>query len=405
MTNKLSTLLAALLLAGTVGLAQAQALRPEVGKPLQQAYELIKAGKGKEALAKVREADAAPNKTAAETLQVEKMRAAAAQRAGDNATAAQALEAVFGKVGAAEQAQVAEQLASLYAAARDNAKAGQWVQKAVALGNTSASLKQLQAYLQGASGDYAAIAKESAAAVAAAEQAGKRPDEGDLLRLADAQQRTGNPAGQSATLEKLLANYPKKDYWAAVLGRLPRKSGFSDRLSLDVMRLRLATGTLTRTEDYMEMAQLALQAGLPAEGKAIVDKGFAAGALGTGAEAERHKRLRDLAVKRDEEARATLAQRATEAAAAKDGNDLVQLGYAYVTLGQADKGIPMIEQGIAKGGLKRPDDARLRLGMALLQARNKAKATTVLRSVQGQDGTADLARLWLLQGGNGGSGG
>jgi tetratricopeptide (TPR) repeat protein len=226
-----------------------------------------------------------------------------------------------------------------------------------------------------------------------------------LLRLADAQQRTNNPAGQSATLEKLLANYPKKDYWAAVLGRLPRKSGFSDRLSLDVMRLRLATGTLTRTEDYMEMAQLALQAGLPAEGKAIVDKGFAAGALGTGAEAERHKRLRDLAVKRDEEARATLAQRATEAAAAKDGNDLVQLGYAYVTLGQADKGIPMIEQGIAKGGLKRPDDARLRLGMALLQARNKAKATTVLRSVQGQDGTADLARLWLLQGGNGGSGG
>jgi len=402
MTNKLSTLLAALLLAGTAGLAQAQALRPEVGKPLQQAYELIKAGKGKEALAKVREADAAPNKTAAETLQVEKMRAAAAQRAGDYATAAQALEAVFGKVGAAEQAQVAEQLASLYAAARDNAKAGQWVQKAVALGNTSASLKQLQAYLQGASGDYAAIAKESAAAVAAAEQAGKRPDEGDLLRLADAQQRTGNPAGQSATLEKLLANYPKKDYWAAVLGRLPRKSGFSDRLSLDVMRLRLATGTLTRTEDYMEMAQLALQAGLPAEGKAIVDKGFAAGALGTGAEAERHKRLRDLAVKRDEEARATLAQRATEAAAAKDGNDLVQLGYAYVTLGQADKGIPMIEQGIAKGGLKRPDDARLRLGMALLQARNKAKATTVLRSVQGQDGTADLARLWLLQGGNGG---
>lgn len=402
MKSTLSSLLAALLLAGTVGLAQAQALRPEVGKPLQQAYELIKAGKGKEALAKVREADAAPNKSAAETLQIEKMRAAAAQRAGDNATAAQALEAVFARVTGAEQAQVAEQIASIHAAARDNAKATQWVQKAVALGGNSASLKQLQAYLQGASGDYAAIAKESAAAVAAAEQAGKRPDEGDLLRLADAQQRTNNPAGQAATLEKLLAHYPKKEYWAAVLGRLPRKSGFSDRFSLDLMRLRLATGTLTRTEDYMEMAQLALQAGLPAEGKAIVDKGFAAGALGTGAEAERHKRLRDLAVKRDEEARATLAQRATEAAAAKDGNDLVQLGYAHVTLGQADKGIPMIEQGIAKGGLKRPDDAKLHLGMALLQARNKAKATTVLRGVQGNDGAADLARLWLLQAANGG---
>lgn len=402
MTSRLSTLLAGLALAGAMTLAQAQALRPEVGKPLQQAYELVKAGKGKEALAKVREADAAPNKTAAESLQIERMRAAAAQRAGDNATAAQALEAVFGKVGGAEQAQVAEQLASVYAAARDNAKASQWAQKSASLGNTSASLKQLQAYLQGASGDYPAIAKEAAAAVAAAEQAGRRPDEGDLLRLADAQQRTGNAAGQAATLEKLLAHYPKKDYWAVMLGRLPRKSGFSDRFSLDVMRLRLATGTLAKTEDYMEMAQLALQAGLPAEGRAIVDKGFAAGALGSGAEAERHKRLRDLAIKRDDEARTTIAQRAADAAAAKDGNELVQVGYAYVTMGQVDKGLPMIEQGLAKGGLKRPDDARLRLGMALLQAKNRARASQVLRSVQGSDGAADLARLWALHAASGG---
>lgn len=402
MTSRLSPLLAGVALAGAMTLAQAQALRPEVGKPLQQAYELVKAGKGKEALAKVREADAAPNKTAAESLQIEKMRAAAAQRAGDNATAAQALEAVFGKVGGAEQAQVAEQLASVYAAARDNAKASQWAQKSASLGNTSASLKQLQAYLQGASGDYPAIAKEAAAAVAAAEQAGRRPDEGDLLRLADAQQRTGNAAGQAATLEKLLAHYPKKDYWAVMLGRLPRKSGFSDRFSLDVMRLRLATGTLAKTEDYMEMAQLALQAGLPAEGRAIVDKGFAAGALGSGAEAERHKRLRDLAIKRDDEARTTIAQRAADAAAAKDGNELVQVGYAYVTMGQVDKGLPMIEQGLAKGGLKRPDDARLRLGMALLQAKNRARASQVLRSVQGSDGAADLGRLWALHAASGG---
>jgi len=396
--RKLHTLAAALLLAGATTLASAQALRPEVGKPLQQAYELIKAGKGKEALAKVREADAAGNKTAAETLQIERMRAAAAQRAGDNATAASALESVFAKVSGAEQAQVAEQLASTYAAARDNAKATQWVNKAVALGGNSAQLKQLQAYLQGSSGDYGAIAKEAGAAVAAAEQAGKRPDEGDLLRLADAQQRTGNGAGHAATLEKLLFNYPKKDYWAIYLGRLPRKSGFSDRFSLDVMRLKLATGTLNKTEDFMEMAQLALQAGLPAEGKAIVDKGFAAGALGTGAEAERHKRLRDLANKQEAEAKASIDQRATAAAAAKEGNDLVAIGQAYVTMGQADKGIALIEQGIAKGGLKRPEDAKLRLGLALLQAgKNKAKAVQVLRSVQGADGAADLGRLWALQ--------
>ena len=396
----LQTVAAALLLAGMLsqpGLAFAQSVRPEVGKPLQQAYELIKAGKGKEALGKVREADGVPNKTPAESLQIDRMRAAAAQRAGDNATAIQSLESIYGKVSGNEQGLVAEQIASAYAASNDNAKAGQWVQKAHAAGNNSASLKQLQAYLQGNSGDFASIARDVAAAVSAAEQGGRKPEEADLLRLADAQQRTGSTAGQAATLEKLLYNYPKKDYWTIYLARLPNKSGFSQRFSLDVMRLKLSTGSLGKTDEFMEMAQLALQAGYPAEGKAIVDKGFAAGALGTGAEAERHKRLRELANKQEAEGKASIEQRAMSAAGNKDGGDLVQIGYAYATMGQADKGVSLIEQGIAKGGLKRPDDAKLRLGLALLQTgKNKAKAVQTLRSVQGNDGSADLGRLWAL---------
>jgi len=398
MTPKISTLAAALLLSLAATATQAQALRPEVGKPLQAASDLLKAGKGREALARVREAEAVGGKTAAESLMVDRMKAAAAQRAGDTGATTQALESLYGKVSGGEQGQVAEQLASAYATARDNARAAQWVQKAQAAGNNSASLRQLQAYLQGSSGDYAAIGKEASAAVAAAEQAGKRPEEADLLRLADAQARTGNAAGQAVTLEKLLFSYPKKDYWAAYLSRLPRKAGFSSRLSLDLMRLRLATGSLDKTDDFMEMAQLALQAELPAEGKAIVDKGFAGGALGTGAEAERHKRLRDLANKQEAEGKASIEQRAAAAAAAKDGNALVQIGYTYATMGQADKGAALIEQGIAKGGLKRPDDAHLRLGLALLQsgAKNKAKAVQVLRGVKGTDGTADIGRLWAL---------
>ena len=397
---KIPTLAAALLLAGAASLlstAQAQALRPEVGKPLQQASELIKAGKGKEALAKVREADGVAGKTAAEQLMIDRMKGSAAQRAGDNPAAIAAFEAVFPKVTGTDAAQVAEQLATAYSAAKDWAKTGQWIQKAQSLGGNSAQLKQLQAYVQSQSGDFAAVAKDAGAAVAASEQAGKRPEEGDLLRLADAQARTGNPAGQGATLEKLLFNYPKKEYWSIYLGRLQRKSGFSDRFSLDLMRLKLATGSLAKTDEFMEMSQLALQAGLPAEGKAIVDKGFAAGALGNGAEAERHKRLRDMANKQEAEAKLSIATRAEAAAAAKEGNDLVQIGYAYATMGQADKGVSLIEQGIAKGSLKRPEDAKLKLGLAMLQSsKHKSKAVQVLRGVQGNDGAADLGRLWAL---------
>lgn len=374
-------------------------VRPEVGKPLQQASDLLKAGKAKEALAKTREADAVGGKTPAEQLMIDRMKGAAAQRAGDNATAIAAFESVFasGKLGGAEQAQIAESLAFAYSQQKDWARTGQWIAKAQAAGSTSAQLKQLQAYVQSQSGDYAAVAKEAQAAIAAAESAGRKPDEGDLLRLADAQQRMNNNAGRTATLDRLLAYYPKKEYWAIFLAQLPRKSGFSDRFSLDVLRLKLATGNLAKTDEYMEMAQLALQAGLATEGRAVVDKGFAAGVLGTGEQAERHKRLRDLAVKQEAEAKASIDKQVQEASAAKDGNGLVQAGYELITMGQFDKGIALIEQGIAKGGLKRPEDAKLRLGLALLQSgKHKAKAIQTLRSVQGSDGAADLGRLWAV---------
>lgn len=377
--------------------AAAQGLRPEVGKPLQQAGELLKAGKAKEALARVREAEAAGGITPAERQTIDTMKAAAAQRAGDLPAAVQALEALAARSSGAQLGQYAEQIASAYAQMRNNAKAGEWLAKAVAAGNNGATVRQLQQYLQAASGDYASIARDAAAAVHAAEQAGRRPDEGELLRLADAQQRTGNTAGYVATLEKLVLDYPKKEYWSAFLARLPRKAGFSQRYDIDVMRLRLATGTLTKTDEYMELAQLALQAGLPAEALRVIDQGYKSGALGTGAEAPRHQRLRELALKHLADAKASLGAQAAEAAAEKDGDQLVKIGYAYVSIGEVDKGLQLMQQGIAKGGLKRPDEARLRLGMAQLQSgKNRAQALATLRSVKGSDGTADIARLWAI---------
>jgi hypothetical protein len=383
----------------TGGAVLAQGLRAEVGKPLAQARDLINAGRGKEAVAKVREAEAIGGITPAERQAIDQMKAAAAQRAGDMATAIQALEGLAGRSSGAQLGSYAEQLASAYAQQRNNAKASEWLQKAIAAGNTSGTVRQLQSYLQSASGDYGAIAREAGAAVSAAEQAGRRPDEGDLLRLADAQQRTGNMAGYGNTLEKLLLNYPKKDYWSAYLGRLPRKAGFSPRFELDVLRLRLASGTLAKPEEYMELAQLSLQAGLPSEARRVAEMGFTAGVLGTGPEAGRHQRLRDLAVKEENEAKEKLAGMAAEAETFKEGDGLVRVGTSYVALGEVDKGIELIQKGIAKGNLKRPDEARLRLGLAQLQnPKTKTAGVQTLKSVKGTDGAADIARLWLIVG-------
>ena len=99
-----------LLAAGLVGPALAQGIRPEVGKPLQQASDLLKGGKAKEALAKAREADAIGGKNPTEQLMIDRMKGAAAQRAGENATAIAAFESAMasGRLSGGEQAQIAE---------------------------------------------------------------------------------------------------------------------------------------------------------------------------------------------------------------------------------------------------------------------------------------------------------
>jgi hypothetical protein len=388
---------ATLLAAAVLATAHAQGIRPEVARPLQAAGDLLKAGKAREALAKAREADAVGGKTAAEQLVIDRMKGAAAQRAGDTATTIAAFESVYERSSGAEKAQMAEQIAFAYSQQKNNAKASEWVAKARAAGANSASLNQLAAYLQGSSGDYGQILKDSQAAVAAAEKDGRKPGEDDLLRLADAARRTNANAVYSNTLEKLVLYYPKKDYWSAHLASIQRKPGFSDRLALDVQRLKLATGLMTKADEYMEVAQLALQAGLPVEAKAIVDKGYATGALGTGEQAARHQRLKDLVLKSEAESAAGLEKNAAEAATFKDGNELVKIGTVYASMGQHDKAVQLIEQGIAKGGLKRPDEAKLRLALAMAHnPKTKAKGLQALRSIGGNDGTAEIARLYTV---------
>lgn len=394
------------LLATVVPISHAQdKVRPEVGKPLQQAQDMFKAKKYKESLAKLREADAVAGKTPSESYQIEWTRANAALGAGESDTAAKAFEAVItsGKAPASSQLSIIDTLVKLHANNRDFASALKWGARYYKEGGTNPQIRtqMIQAYFQ--SGDFANAAKESLTDISADEKAGRTPSEEKLQLLANSYLRQKNNIGYTATIEKLLNYYPKKSLWANVITGVQRKPGFSDRFALDVYRLQLATGNLASTNDYMEMAQLAIQEGYLGEGKKVIDDGFKDGALGkagaivTAADVERHKRLRDLAEKRIAERKtANIAAEEAEANAAKDGNALVSLGSKLATNGDAAKGIQLMEAGIKKGSLKRPEDAKLHLGVAQLSGGQKSKGIQTLKTVQGNDGAADLARLWII---------
>src|ERR1700687_4783204 len=69
-----------------------ETVRPEVGKPLQAAQELLRAQNYKQALAKIQEADGVKDKTAYEVYVIDRLRGVAAVGAGDTDAAIRSFE-------------------------------------------------------------------------------------------------------------------------------------------------------------------------------------------------------------------------------------------------------------------------------------------------------------------------
>ena len=371
----------------------AETVRAEVGGPLTAAQAMMKSGRNKEALAELRKADNVGGKSAFESYQIERVRAAAASAAGDTDTAARAFEAIIssGRVSEGEKIKFLEGLVGIYMRAHDNAKA---------ISAINRSLKEhddpkMRAYLVQtyyAMGNYAQATRELQTSLR-----GGTPSEDQLQMLANLNLRSKNTTGYVEAIERLAAYYPKQSYWQDLLNRVSGKTGFSGRLLVDVYRLKLATNVL-KAGEYLELGQLTLSERAPAETVKIIEKGYKAGLLGTGTDAPRHQRLKDLATKTLDESNKTLGATETALLKEKDNDGLLALGYELVQAGEATKGLAMMEAALKADNLKHPDTAKLHLGMAYAVAGKKSQALSTLKSisVNGTEGTADLARYWIM---------
>ncbi|HDR9053452.1 TPA: tetratricopeptide repeat protein [Burkholderia vietnamiensis] len=364
----------------------ADALRPDVAKPLAAAQDLYRAHKYRDALGKIAQAAAVPNRTPYETYMVEATRGAAAMAAGDTGVAAQAYETVLnsGRLSGADEQRTTAALAGIYFQQKNYPQAIRVAQRYLKAGGTDPDMRTLLTQSYYLSNDCSQVVSLLKASTETQAKAGHAPDEGQLQMLATCAQKSKDAAAYRSALGMLVAYHPSPAYWADMISAIRGSPGYLSSLDLDIYRLRRATGSLTTADAYMEMTQLALVAGTPAEGRQVIDQGFASGVLGKDGQADREKRLQALAAKR--------AQAGVDPA-----NPVAPLdvGMNLVFAGHAAQGLSMMEQVIAKGGLEHPDAARLRLGEAYYVAGQKAHAVQVLRTVKGNDGSADLAKLWI----------
>ncbi len=384
---------------GSLGFAAAQAqVRPEAGRHLQAAQGLLKGGKFKEALAKLRDVEAVSGRNADENALLEQLRLAAAQGALEPDTMARAFDTLkgSGRLSGAQNLQYIEAIAGTYLRANQNAKALQWANRYFAEGGTSNAMKQVQTTAQYYSGDVGPIIKSTMAEIQANEKAGQVPSRDKLNLLMNAANRAKDANAESFGAEKLLQYYPSKEIWASALATAAARRGFSPRFQFDLYRLRLLTDNMRGAEDYMELAQMAAQAGFPDEGRRAVEAGFKAGVLGQGKDADRHNRLKTFMDKRVADTRAGFDTALAAARDVKAGDGLIPLGLYLAQSGKAKDGVALIQEGIDKGQLKREDDAKFALGLAQFWAGDANKAIATWRGVRGTDGSGEVARLWSI---------
>jgi tetratricopeptide (TPR) repeat protein len=197
--------------------------------------------------------------------------------------------------------------------------------------------------------------------------------------------QSGDSVTTRTTLELLVARTNKPEYWSRLLDTAAGAKGISDHSTLDVYRIKLLTGNLTKKDDYLLLAQLALQFGFAAESAAVTQKGIDAKVLTD----DRSTRLLNLA---KTQAAANVAKFAKDATG--NGDTLVKLGEDLWGQGKYPDALKLIQAGIAKGVTDK-DNAQIRLGMALLNNGQKDAAIKAFNKVTDPKQLVG-AHLWAI---------
>jgi hypothetical protein len=385
--------------AGASAPTSSTTLRAEMGKPLQEAQEAVRAGQHADAMARLAEAEAMPELTPYERYIIGRLKAPAAFGLGDTAQALDIFERLLDTPypSADERRILTETATKLALQQKAWTRAAGLMKRYFAGGGASAELRKLYPQVLSVLEDHAGVLRELAPGIAADEAAGRSPPEATLRLLAASQSALQDMPAYMSTLEKLAGSTGKAEYWGELIARAQRRQGFADdRLRLDVYRLRRAVGVPLVAGELGDMAFRANQAGLPAEAQALLDEGFASGLLGKDANAAADRQLREAATKAASQDRANLADGEASALKGKDGNAAFGLAMALSSVGAHERALSLMAQAQARGGLRRPDEAMLHLGLAQWRAGKPDDARRTLAAVKGADGTADLARLWMI---------
>lgn len=376
--------------------ALAEKVSPAVAKTLQAAQNASKAKKWGECLSNLRTADGAAGKTAYDSFIINELTAFCALSSNDVATATAAMQTNLSSPFAADKvAQRTRDLAKVHFNARNYAKTIEIGRGAIKSGYADADtfLVVAQSYYQ--QNDYKNAREFTGSWIRDLEKRGQRPKENAIQIYVTSCMRLKDEACTAAGFEKLVTYYPDPAGWANLMQSLFATR--NDAAAFNAYRLATEVGAMRTGDDYTEMAQRAIEKGLPGEAQAALEAGFARKAFTEKRDVDRNTRLLATAKERAAADRAGLAKADKEAAAGKSADADLRVGQAYMSYGQYPAAVAAIQRGIAKGNASDPAEAQMVLGIAQLKAGNRSEAAKAFRAVKGDADIQRVAKLWSLR--------
>lgn len=368
-----------------------------VAEALKKAQEASGKKQWDAALTEIKKAQAVEKKTPFEAYTIDEFLAHVLFQQKKYSEAAPVLERMLtsGQMPAERVDETTKAVAQLYFNAQNDKKAIEWARKSLEKNPNQEDVGVLLAQAYFRQQDHKNAADAMAKVVNGSERAGRRPDENWLLILLTSQNKVENKDGANDTLRKLVRHHPKPEYWENLLDVYRRKDT-SESVQLGYYRLMDDVGVLKDEGDYMEMAQLAMEAGVPGEALRVVQKGIENGTLKSTDKTKqgRYDRLLAGAKKQVAADEPTLPQQAKEAEKASQGQPDVGLGEAYLSYGKYDEAITALNRGLKKGGVTDADEAQIALGIAYMRKGQKDLARQAFKAVKDGSKWNDLADLW-----------
>lgn len=393
---------AAAVLASAPGLAADQPAKqtnsPKLGKPLKEAHDDLNAKKYPEAIAKLKEAEGIAGKTAYDQHLINDMLSFAYIRTNDYADAAKAMEAEIedGFTPTNEQQQKIRALAALHYQLKSYDKAIEFGQRALKGGFGDEEIKKIVGQAYYLKGDWKGTLKFEEGLVDAAIKAGGTPNKESLQLVLSACVKLEDAACQNKALEKLVTYDPKPEYWSNLLFGLMKETASSDANTLQTFRLMSEVDVLKNADDFIEMGQLAMDAGSPGEAQRALQRGFDKNVFTDQRNKDKAQRLLEKAKTKSASDQPTLDKASKEADAAPTGTKNAAMGFAYLGYGQYDKAVDQYTKAVTKGSLRNATETQLMLGIAELKAGHKDDAVKAFKAVKGDPILERLASLWTL---------